>query len=196
MSQVLEKSRKEQIQETAETLFKERGYPATSMRILASELGIEPASLYSHIKNKEEILAATCFRMANEFFSAVENFKNSDLSNSEKLKHYIIAHMNVLLENLNASAVFFHDWKFMTEPNLSNFKELRKDYENEFKAVLQAGIRTNEFRIDDINFTSQTLFSAMNMTHEWYKPNGKMQGVQIGEKLADLLLNGISNQKN
>jgi len=194
--QLLEKTRKEQIQEIAETLFRERGYTATSMRTLASELGIEPASLYSHIKNKEEILAATCFRMADEFFVALGDFKSGDISNSEKLKQYIIAHMNVLLENINASAVFFHDWKFMTEPNLSRFKELRRDYENEFKAVLQAGIRNNEFRIDDINFTSQTLFSAMNMTHEWYKPTGKLQGDQVGEKLADILLNGIYNPKN
>lgn len=193
MPVALEKSRKEQIQETAENLFKERGYSATSMRTLASELGIEPASLYSHIKNKEEILSATCFRMANEFFSAIERFKNQDISSTDKLEQYIISHMNILLDNINASAVFFHDWKFMTEPNLSRFKELRKDYENEFKAVLQAGIRNNEFRIDDINFTSQTLFSAMNMTHEWYKPSGKMQGSHIGEKLADLLLNGITN---
>lgn len=192
MPQVIEKSRKEQIQETAETMFRERGYAATSMRNLATELGIEPASIYSHIKNKEEILSATCFRMANEFFAGIDEIKAAPISNREKLGKYIVAHMNVLLENINASAVFFHDWKFMTEPNLSRFKELRKDYENEFKAVLQAGIRNNEFRIDDINFTSQTLFSAMNMTHEWYKPEGTLQGNQIGEKLADLLLNGIT----
>jgi AcrR family transcriptional regulator len=192
MPQVVEKSRKEQIQETAETMFRERGYAATSMRNLATELGIEPASIYSHIKNKEEILSATCFRMANEFFAGIDEIKAAPISNREKLGKYIVAHMNVLLENVNASAVFFHDWKFMTEPNLSRFKELRKDYENEFKAVLQAGIRNKEFRIDDINFTSQTLFSAMNMTHEWYKPEGNLQGNQIGEKLADLLLNGIT----
>lgn len=192
MPQVVEKSRKEQIQETAETMFRERGYAATSMRNLATELGIEPASIYSHIKNKEEILSATCFRMANEFFAGIDEIKAAAICNREKLGKYIVAHMNVLLENVNASAVFFHDWKFMTEPNLSRFKELRKDYENEFKAVLQAGIRNKEFRIDDINFTSQTLFSAMNMTHEWYKPEGNLQGNQIGEKLADLLLNGIT----
>jgi len=191
MSQVVEKSRKDQIQEIAETLFRERGYTATSMRTLAAELGIEPASIYSHIKNKEEILSGTCFRMANEFFQAIEQYKNQPISYGQKLRLYIVAHINVLLENLNASAVFFHDWKFMTEPNLSRFKELRKDYENEFKAVLQAGIRNQEFSIDDINFTSQTLFSAMNMTHEWYRLDGKMQGDLVGNKLADLLLNGI-----
>lgn len=193
MPQLVEKSRKDQIQEIAETLFKERGYAATSMRTLASELGIEPASIYSHIKNKEEILAATCFRMAEEFFQAIDSTKHKAISNGEKLRLYIVAHINVLLNNINASTVFFHDWKFMTEPNLSRFKELRRDYENEFRAVLQAGIKNQEFRIDDINFTSQTLFSAMNMTHEWYRKEGKLQGDQIGNKLADLLLNGIIN---
>jgi len=193
MPETVAKPRKIQIQETAENLFKERGYAATSMRSLASELGIEPASLYSHIKSKEDILIETCFRMATAFFKKIEEVKSQDLSYTHKLEMYIIGHINVLLENQNATAVFFQDWKFLTEPRLSEFKSLRRDYEDEFKAVMRAGNETGEFHIDDINFTTQTIFSAMNMTHEWYRPAGNLHGDEVGKKLADLLLNGIAN---
>ena len=92
-------SRKEQIEQTATALFRKRGFSATSMRDLANELGIEAASIYSHIRSKEEILQRVCFRMANEFFEAIDKVDEPDASASKRLQAAITAHVQVLTKN-------------------------------------------------------------------------------------------------
>src|SRR5690606_37172878 len=91
--------RKEQINEIAQNLFRTKGYAATSMRDLAKEIGIEPASIYSHVKSKEALLQKICFRIADDFFDALQNVLKKELSAEEKLSAAIDAHVAVILNN-------------------------------------------------------------------------------------------------
>ena len=65
-------SKKELILRRAAAMFREKGFAATSMRDLAEMVGIEAASLYNHIRSKNEILEAICFDVANIFNTNIE----------------------------------------------------------------------------------------------------------------------------
>ena len=54
-------SKKEFILKKAAQMFREKGFAATSMRDLAETVGIEAASLYNHIRSKNEMLESICF---------------------------------------------------------------------------------------------------------------------------------------
>ena len=50
---------RQQILETAQRLFTELGYDATSLQMIADELGLTKAAVYYHFRAKREILHAT-----------------------------------------------------------------------------------------------------------------------------------------
>ena len=191
MVTIAKKSRKEQIDEKATALFQERGYAATSMRDLAQVLGIEAASLYSHIKSKEEILQKICFRMAQEFFNAWEEVEQENASQASKMEKAMIAHVRVITKDTAASAVFFNEWRHLSEPKLSEFLAMRDDYEGRFIQIISDGVAAGEFSQVDEKFTMLTILSSLNWTHNWYKPSGNLSPEEVGERLANQLLNGL-----
>lgn len=191
MEILVKKSRKQQIEEKATKLFREKGYAATSMRDLAQVLGIEAASLYSHIKSKEEILQKICFRMADQFFAAWKEVEKEQGSFSAKMEKAAIAHVKVITKDTDASAVFFHEWRHLSEPHLSEFLIMREDYEGRFKTIIRNGIENGEFEKVDEKFMMLTILSSLNWTYNWYKPTGSLRPEEIGKQLANLILNGL-----
>lgn len=198
MGEVLSSSsRKEQVIRVAAELFREKGYVASSMRDLAQKLGIEAASLYSHIKSKEEILHILCFDMAADFMASLEEVeKQQDLSASEKLRKGIIGHIQVMALDLTASAVFMNEHRHLSQPSLRDFLLMRIRYINRFKGMIEQGVETGEFKKSiDKKLAVMTLFSSLNWMPMWYDPKAAIEPEELGFQLADMLINGLKQNK-
>ncbi|MEO5673185.1 MAG: TetR/AcrR family transcriptional regulator [Chitinophagales bacterium] len=183
--------RKDQITKVAMNKFREKGYRAVSMRELADHVGIEAASFYNHFDSKESILKEICFRIANDFFTGVEKALKEEKKVDRMLQHAIRSHIHVITENLDATAVFFHDWRYLSEPYLGEFREMRRKYENIFRQIIRDGMAQKIFSRQDETFIVLMIFSSLNWVHEWYDPGGKFSPDEISENLAKLILVGI-----
>jgi TetR/AcrR family transcriptional regulator, cholesterol catabolism regulator len=196
MEVAFKESRKDQIINTSARLFRERGYVATSMRHLGQEIGIEPASIYNHVASKEEILKLICYGMADRFFLTQKNVQSEFQSENilKKLEASITAHIRTITANLDAAPVFFHDWRYLTGASLKTFRAMQHEYEAIFSKMIKSGMDEGYFKQSDIKFTVLTLFSAMNWTYEWYKPDGSKKPEEVGKGISNIFLNGISIQ--
>lgn len=188
-------SRKEQVIRMAAELFKEKGYSAASMRDLAQKLGIEAASLYSHIKSKEEILQTLCFDMATDFRASLSEVEKKPVSPSEKLRLGIIGHVKVMARDLTASAVFMNEHRHLSQPYLRDFLLLRINYINRFKKIIEDGIASGDFKKDlDTKLAVMTLFSSFNWMPNWFSPQSEIEPERLGQHLADIFINGLKQK--
>ncbi len=191
MSELSSISRKEQIVEEAANLFRLKGYASATMRDLAAELGIEAASIYHHYKSKEELLEKICFDMADKFITNAKEVNDIYFNAEEKLRLSIKLHVELITENQNQSAVFLSEWRSLSEPKLSLFKQLRQQYENQFMIILKDGEKEDIFDHTDIKFAVLSILSTINFVNEWYKVDGKMNPAEIAEKLSNFILGGL-----
>ena len=183
--------RKEEILQEARALFSARGYASASMRELADCLNIKPASLYSNFKSKEVMLWEIALRCAQAFFDAVKPKAESSLNSLDRLSTMVDAHLDVIIENQDVSAIFFEEWKHLEEPHLTEFKSLRDEYENLFIEVLNEGMGTDTFKTLPPRFITHTLLASVNWVSKWYKPEGEMSVEDVKKTLKNLLLGGL-----
>ncbi len=185
-------SRKTQIARTATALFRSRGFAATSMRELATALGLEAGSLYSHIKSKEELLHGICFGLAETLFQGfAQATADAALPVPAQLRRAIEAHVRVLTQDVAAASVFLHEWRHLSEPARTEFVALRDKYETSFRELIQQGLDQGELRAPDAAFATLTLLASLNWLPAWYKPEGRLSPDDIAHRLAEQLLFGL-----
>ena len=186
--------RKKEILALSQSVLKEKGYAATSVRDIAKALEIEPASLYSHFKSKEDILQLTCFEMADKFELAIKEVNDIYFNAEEKLRMGIKLHVEILTQNLDSSLIFIRDWRNLTGTSILQFTAKRNVYEEGFREIVQTGINEGIFNDTDKKFAALTILSSVNWIVEWYQPDGNLDAKQIADKLSTFILSGLKKQ--
>lgn len=185
-------NRKQHILEAAAQLFREKGYSATSMRDLAKAVDLKASSLYNHISGKEEILRDICFSNAKRFLEALKQVESGKENAAGKVRALIRLHIQVATEDLTSIMALNDEWRHLSEPHLSEFIAMRKDYEQRFRAIIEQGIKDGSFKRYDAGIALNTIFSAMRWIYDWYRPGRNISIEQLEEEVAGLLLNGLN----
>lgn len=175
----------------ATRLFGERGYTGTSMRDIAKAVGILPGSLYAHIASKESLLSAIIEGGVDHFTAAVDDVRARSDDPRVLLREAIKAHVRVVAESPERTLIVFHQWRYLGDENRTRLLDKRARYERFFAETLRAGVETGVFNPGlDARMVVFGLLGALNWTPEWFSPTGPATAGEIGERLADALLNG------
>lgn len=180
------------ILDEAAKLFKLKGFGGTSMRDLAGEVGMEAASMYNHIKSKDEILEHLCFHVSNTYIAQLAEVERMPGTNGEKLRELLRRHINLMLEDGAAVSVANNDWKYLTDGKLEQFKAARKQYEKGFAALIESGIAAGEFQPVNASVALFTILSAVRWVELWYRPGRGVTAQELEEDIMTILLNGLA----
>ena len=184
-------SRKDVILHQAASLFKERGFKATSMRDLAITLNIEAASLYNHISSKNELLHLICFSVAERFLSKAAVVNKSKGTFINKIESILKFHITEIVERYNDVYVSDREWRHLTEPHLSNYRELRRSYRKQLTALIEEGIKAGEIKNIDAPTAVLILLHAISGIESWHRSKQKINPKELEKNMITILISGL-----
>lgn len=184
-------SKKEIILTKAAQMFREKGFAATSMRDLAERVGIEAASLYNHIKSKNEILEAICFDVANRFHINLEETDAKDISTIQKIEHLMRFHIQEMIEHYEEVYVSDREWKHLNEPFLSNFRTQRRQYRRMFASIIEKGIQKGEIKNIDAPTAVIILLQSVSGIESWHRSQVKITAKELENNMITILIDGL-----
>jgi len=187
-------SKKELILEKAASMFREKGFAATSMRDLAETVGIEAASLYNHIRSKNEILEAICFDVANRFNTNMTTIETGQQNSIWKIETLLRFHINQMIENYEEVYVSDREWKHLEEPYLSNFQEQRRNYRKKFASIIEDGIQKKEIRKIDASTAVLIMLHAISGIESWHRSTAKINAAELEDNMVMIMIDGLRKQ--
>jgi AcrR family transcriptional regulator len=191
---LVKKRRPEQRQlilDEAARLFKERGFGSSSMRDLGARVGLDAASMYNHIKSKDEILEIICFQVSDTYIDQLTEVEQMEATYLEKITELLRRHVRLMTKDGAAVSVANNEWKALTEPRLTEFKQARKRYEKGFAALIEQGIATGELQAVNVSVALFTLLSAVRWVELWYRPGRSLSAAELEANLITMLLDGL-----
>jgi AcrR family transcriptional regulator len=183
--------RKTEIISIAAKLFKEKGYSAVTMRDIAQAMDIKAASLYNHIKSKQEILVLIIIEIAEEFTNAMSEVVNSEETSIQKLEKIIQLHVDITMRDADALASLNADWMHLADAELLYFIKMREDYEANFRIIIKKGIADGEIKNYNSEVIIFSMLSTLRTLYLWFGKGKRLNAPALKSNLTKVLLNGI-----
>ena len=189
--------RQQEILNVALELFYKRGFADTSMRDIAELLNVKAASLYAHIKSKEEIMEWISDDVSNRFMQRNDDLKNPSLSAQEKVRILVVNHLTAMYNNVKMFDVFFTniyrlkvDFKEQHKyfQKINDYKDLAEEVIKEY--LLSLGLADDE----NLMLTTKFSFNVLNNVYR-YIPEENFDLERHIRFLQNVLLYGVIGKK-
>ncbi|WP_317129936.1 TetR/AcrR family transcriptional regulator [Psychroflexus aestuariivivens] len=184
-------NRREQIIQIAKREFREFGYTSVSMRDIAGKMEVKAASLYNHIKSKQDILAAIIIEVAEEFTSEMQQIVQNEGSTRFKLDAMVAHHIAITIRNSDALAVMNNDWMHLDAQNLTYYKNMRDEYEANLRTIIKTGIANGDIKERNPEVILFSLLSSLRTLYLWYRKRQGIDEQTLKNDMAVVLLEGV-----
>jgi AcrR family transcriptional regulator len=178
--------------EAAARLFRQRGYAATTTRQLASDLGIQRASLYHHISTKEDLLFEISIRSLDHIADAASAAIQA-APPGQRLQALIRAHLATALADQDMHATMLIELSHLTPERRAAVVAKRAAYEQLIEREIGQAQAAGLLRVDlSERQLTLALLNLLNWTIFWYRPDGADTPASLAGWMGDLFLLGAS----
>ncbi|HEY0877441.1 MAG TPA: TetR/AcrR family transcriptional regulator [Zeimonas sp.] len=180
--------RRQVILDAAAALFAEQGYDSSSIRDIASRVGLLPGSIYHYFASKDELYLAVHEEGFRRLMAAVAEALAGASDPWERLTRACKVHVAAITSGTYIDRVTGHSLAMTGNPELfAKIRPMREAYENVYRRLVEAlplapGVDRSLLRL--------MLLSILNWVHVWYR-EGRRSTDEIADAVVDMLRRGV-----
>jgi len=180
--------------EVTSDLFRRNGYQATSMRDIATALGMKSGSLYYYYESKEALLAAILNDNIDATRAGLKQMVAdlpADATARQKFEAAIAASVKTISQAGDMAVVSAQTLSFLQEPEYSEQSEHRRAYNQFWRDIIIEGKEKGEIRKDLPDaVASMAIVGALTFVAEWYESDSSSTD-KIGAIFSRLFFDGM-----
>jgi AcrR family transcriptional regulator len=161
------------IRAAALTLFTTKGYGATTMADIGEAVGMRGPSLYKHVQSKQDLLVQIMVKTMEDLLAAHRDAISATADPVERLRRATEAHVRYHARHRFEAFVGNREIRSLVEPHRSRIVELRAEYENCFRRLIQAGVDAGVFKVASVRLASYAVLDLGMGVSAWYRESGE-----------------------
>jgi AcrR family transcriptional regulator len=175
------------VTKAATEIFYRRGYQATSIQNVADKVGVLKGSLYHYIATKEDLLWWIIEDVHVQSSGILNEALALEVTPIERIRIYIMRHVEWYLRNLPEVSVFFREWRHLTGDRQRITRERRRGYERIIGELFAVARDAGDVSPDlDLTYAARYVLAAVNSVPDWYRPHGADSPAHIAAAYADM----------
>lgn len=171
-------------------LFAQHGFAAVSMRQIAKEVGVQAGALYNYTPDKQSLLFDLMKVHMQDLLEA--RSESVETGNAiERLKDFARFHIRFHSERPDEVFIAYMELRNLTPQNFEIIEGLRRRYEDELEAILQAGVAEGVFAVADTKIATLAVIATLTGVNTWYREGGRLSLDQVEQIYWDMVRKSV-----
>ncbi|WFE20354.1 TetR/AcrR family transcriptional regulator [Solwaraspora sp. WMMD937] len=187
-------ARWQEVLDGAARVFQRLGYAQTTLEDVATEVGINRATLYYYVGTKEELLVSLLHQPIEQMRVELEQIVAEPTPPREKLARGLRAYVHAM-QRRPELFIFVGEniHKVMTGDEVTDIQRNADLWGRLLTKVITDGAASGEFRSDvDPNVAVLGIVGMFNWTYRWFDPDGPRSLADFGEIFIELALSSLA----
>jgi AcrR family transcriptional regulator len=171
-------------------VFNRHGYDATSMGVLAENLGITKSAIYHHVPSKEYLLELALDHALGGLEAILTDARASEGAADARLEFVLRSAVAVLTERLPYVTLLLR-LRGNTDIERGAL-ERRRAFDRAVASLVEEARADGTLRDDiDARTTTRLLFGMINSIVEWFHPEGPVSADKLADDVVKVAFGGL-----
>lgn len=193
MREEIREFKKQRILDVAERLFYECGYDATTVDLIAGELGVTKPFIYSYYNNKAAILEALYAHVAERMLGYLDD-DDPQWPPAMRLQGFVRKFVLENIKNQVASGVYLQEEKHLSTETRERVRAAERKFNHQLAGLIDDGVARGAFHVENTHLASLSISGMVRWVHRWYHAEGPATPDEIAAQISDYALRLVGHR--